>query len=238
MSHIDPYSYLLCGKECQALGTGVFASIFHMRMTFSSSSSVVNPVILLTNLLCFICSVYFTSLLLIKKIKVKVYVCQQRFSNIASDWLASPLPGSCFNIKMSSYQYRDPQDDLPAVLSLTWETPYQGKMVFLLKQGPVSQIHVRKNPCYISVIAAAHNKRSMDMCIAGYAWMSYLISIVRHLVPLINLCWVNSMLTGAKWQQSFRWKFPENFLEWNPVNFKRKLYWIQFMAGVVRTSLV
>ena len=36
-----------------------------------------------------------------------------------------------FNIKMLSYQY-----SLTTVLSLTWESPYLGKMVFILRQGP------------------------------------------------------------------------------------------------------
>ena len=38
------------------------------------------------------------------------------------------------NIKMSSKQYRDPM--FPTVLSLTWESPYLGKTVFILRRDP------------------------------------------------------------------------------------------------------
>ena len=45
------------------------------------------------------------------------------------------------NINMSSYQYRDShvkdKTVSPTVLSLTWESPYLGKAVFILKRGPV-----------------------------------------------------------------------------------------------------
>ena len=44
--------------------------------------------------------------------------------------------------KMSSYQYRDPhvkdKTVSPTALSLTWESPYLGKMVFILRRGPGS----------------------------------------------------------------------------------------------------
>ena len=44
------------------------------------------------------------------------------------------------NIKMSSYQYRDShvkdKTVSPTVLSLTWESPYLGKAVFILRRGP------------------------------------------------------------------------------------------------------
>ena len=49
-------------------------------------------------------------------------------------------PGPWFNIKMSSYQYRDSRVKdktvSPTVLSLTWESPYLGKTVFTLNRGP------------------------------------------------------------------------------------------------------
>ena len=48
--------------------------------------------------------------------------------------------GDRLNIKMSSYQYRDPhvkdKTVSPTVLSLTWESPYLGKTVFILRRGP------------------------------------------------------------------------------------------------------
>ena len=48
--------------------------------------------------------------------------------------------GDRLNIKMPSYQYRDShvKDKAvsPTVLSLTWESPYLGKMVFISRRGP------------------------------------------------------------------------------------------------------
>ena len=48
-------------------------------------------------------------------------------------------PWGRLNIKMSSYQYRDhhvkDKTVSPTVLSLTWESPYLGKTVFILRQG-------------------------------------------------------------------------------------------------------
>ena len=43
---------------------------------------------------------------------------------------------------MSSYQYRDShvkdKTVSPTILSLTWESPYLGKTVFILRRGPAS----------------------------------------------------------------------------------------------------
>ena len=54
----------------------------------------------------------------------------------------STSSGGRLNIKMSSYQYRDShvkdKTVSPTVLSLTWESPYLGKMVFILRRGPGS----------------------------------------------------------------------------------------------------
>ena len=48
--------------------------------------------------------------------------------------------GGRLNIKMPSYQYRDPyvkdKTVSPTVLSLTWESPYLGKTIFILRRGP------------------------------------------------------------------------------------------------------
>ena len=50
--------------------------------------------------------------------------------------------GGRLNIKISSYQYRDPhvkdKKGLTTVLSLTWESPYLGKTVFILRRVPGS----------------------------------------------------------------------------------------------------
>ena len=49
-------------------------------------------------------------------------------------------PGGRLNIKMLSYQYRDShvkdKTVSPTVLFLTWESPYLGKTVFILRRGP------------------------------------------------------------------------------------------------------
>ena len=51
-------------------------------------------------------------------------------------------PGGRLNIKMPSYQYRDSyvkdKTVSPTVLSLTRESPYLGKTVFILRRGPGS----------------------------------------------------------------------------------------------------
>ena len=54
--------------------------------------------------------------------------------------LVKQPPGGHLNINMLSYQYRDPhvKDKMvtPTVLSLTWESPYLGKTVFILRRDP------------------------------------------------------------------------------------------------------
>ena len=49
-------------------------------------------------------------------------------------------PGDRLNIKVASYQYRDPhvkdKTVSATVLSLIWESPYLGKTVFMLRRGP------------------------------------------------------------------------------------------------------
>ena len=55
-------------------------------------------------------------------------------------WILETHPGGRLNIKMPSYQYRDShvKDKTVSltVLSLTWESPYLGKTVFILRRGP------------------------------------------------------------------------------------------------------
>ena len=54
--------------------------------------------------------------------------------------IKSNLLGGHLNIKMPSYQYSDSyvkdKTVSPTVLSLTWESPYLGKTVFILRWGP------------------------------------------------------------------------------------------------------
>ena len=44
--------------------------------------------------------------------------------------------GDCLNIMMSSYQYMDPHVKDKTVLSLTWESPYLEKTVFIWRRVP------------------------------------------------------------------------------------------------------
>ena len=48
---------------------------------------------------------------------------------------------------MPSYQYRDPhvkdKTVSPTIFSLTWESPYLGKTVFILRRGPGNHMHVK-----------------------------------------------------------------------------------------------
>ena len=54
-----------------------------------------------------------------------------------------PQPtGGPLNIKMLSYQYTDPHVKDKTVLSLPWESPYLGKTVFILRQGPGSHFYL------------------------------------------------------------------------------------------------
>ena len=59
---------------------------------------------------------------------------------LCQDCYMSKSPWGRLNIKMSSYQYRDShvkdKTVSPTVLSLTWESPYLGKTVFILRRGP------------------------------------------------------------------------------------------------------
>ena len=56
------------------------------------------------------------------------------------------LSGGRLNIKMPSYQYRDSHAKdktvSPTVLSLTWGSPYLGKMVFILTWGSGSELGI------------------------------------------------------------------------------------------------
>ena len=58
--------------------------------------------------------------------------------------LGGKASGGRLNIKIPSYQYRDShvkdKTVSPTVLSLTWESTYLGKTVFILRRGPVSLV--------------------------------------------------------------------------------------------------
>ena len=60
----------------------------------------------------------------------------------AVDFLLSCTPGGRLKIKMLSYQHRNShvkdKTVSPTILSLTWESPYLEKTVFILRRGPGS----------------------------------------------------------------------------------------------------
>ena len=62
------------------------------------------------------------------------------------------LPGGRLNIKMPSYQYMDShvkdKTVLSTVLSLTWEFPYLGKAVFILRRGPGHDAKIENDEAY------------------------------------------------------------------------------------------
>ena len=65
---------------------------------------------------------------------------QQYFFVTSNESFQLCTPGGRLNIDTPSYQYRDSHDKdktvSPTVLSLTWESPYMGKTVFILTRGP------------------------------------------------------------------------------------------------------
>ena len=73
--------------------------------------------------------------------------------HINDTWEFSMLnpSGPRLNIKMLSYQYSDSvvKDKMVSltVLSLTWESPYLGKMVFILRRGPDAEMGISKDDC-------------------------------------------------------------------------------------------
>ena len=75
----------------------------------------------------------------------------QSWANASSELRAPGAPEGRLNIKMPSYQYRDchvkDKKVSPTVLSLTWESPYLGKTVFILRWGPESQRHIFSTHC-------------------------------------------------------------------------------------------
>ena len=107
---------------------------------------------------------------------------------LARDVTKGKMPqtaGGRLNIKKLSYQYRDPhvkdKDGLTTVISLAWGSPYLGKTVFILRQGPgnlashpgekeiwFSVILVTKIMCYSSNL-----KQKMNV-----TWCFFLLKIL------------------------------------------------------------
>ena len=70
------------------------------------------------------------------------FLCMRTYTYHTQNIKESPewRPEGRLNIKIPSYQYRDShikdKTVTPTVLSLTWESPYLGKTVFILRRGP------------------------------------------------------------------------------------------------------
>ena len=87
--------------------------------------------------------------------------------------------GGRLNIKMSSYQYRDPhvkdKTVSPTVLSLTWEPPYLGKTVFILRQGPVSYVgllaHGGHSQYDVMAFGIHHSSQSIYVYLIWFPWL-------------------------------------------------------------------
>ena len=83
--------------------------------------------------------------------------------------------GGRLNIKMASYQYRNShvkdKTVSPTVLSLTWESPYMGKTVFILRRGPGSLwcqvIHIH---CINSVRWVGWHKEGFHLPAQSHGW--------------------------------------------------------------------
>ena len=120
-------------------------SHFTGPLIFSKTSSMLttmNPVLCITDPLC--------------------------WESISYKWTTDKGPGGRLNIKMSSYQYRDPhvkEKTISRPLFLTWESPYLGKTVLILRRGPVLQ---KVCPCH-----------DIIMLTFNLTWMAMHDSVVR-----------------------------------------------------------
>ena len=82
---------------------------------------------------------------------------------------------------MSSYQHNDSHVEdktvSPTVLSLTWEFPYLGKTVFILRRGPESSQTIVTAEALIT-----HQHMYMCMCMYMYMYMH------MHMYIYVYLC--------------------------------------------------
>ena len=106
----------------------------------------------------------------------------------------SKRSGDRLNIKMPSYQYRDPhvkdKTVSPTVLSLTWESPYLGKTVFILRQGPGDPFHYRDVTWASSRLKSPTDKLFVQQLVEAYIRRNIK---VPHYWPFIR------KFTGDKW---------------------------------------
>ena len=102
----------------------------------------------------------------------------QVINNHVTNYVVRTDSGGRLNIKMPSYQYRDShvkdKTVSPTVLSLTWESPYMGKTVFILRRGPCLPCRRISDSCAISlskngkVFLFASEKLGMAMVTNGW----------------------------------------------------------------------
>ena len=108
-------------------------------------------------------------------------------------------PGGRLNIKMPSYRYRDShvkdKTVSPTVLSLTWESPYLGKTVFILRQGPVSWVTIVVSRLGGTAGWCSQNKSvavlsqslSLDQVLACVCWWQIAVCILKWLKVFVSL---------------------------------------------------
>ena len=101
----------------------------------------------------------------------------------------SYVGGGRLNIKMSSYQHNDSHVEdktvSPTVLSLTWEFPYLGKTVFILRRGPESSQTIVTAE---ALITHQHMCMCMCMCMYMYMYMYMYMHMHMHMYIYVYLC--------------------------------------------------
>ena len=109
-------------------------------------------------------------------------------------------PGGRLNIKMS-FHYRDPhvKDN---VLSLTWESPYLGKTIFVLKRGPaipadyiLEVVVIIQFPFTSYIIYFEYTFMAVDGLVTQGAMAS--VAMIASLLTVPNLCMADASL-GAQ----------------------------------------
>ena len=145
--------------------------------------------------------------------------CNTVLKSVMSSWCLTS--GGRLNIKMPSYQYRDShvkdKTVSPTVLSLTWESPYLGKTVFILRRGPG----------YLNSLADNYRKH-MWMSTPGAPFIYHGLTIIPTWISnyIHHKGW--DELTHSKLQRLHRWSLGTE------KQFHSKLYWAcdyLFMLG-------
>ena len=110
------------------------------------------------------------------RLNIKMLSCQYQNSHHKDKMVSWPIPdktvftltwapGGHLNIKMLSYQYRCPYvKDKTVSLSLTWESPYLGKAVFILTRAPDSLVGHRGAVPDQQCLPAARRRAQQRAC--------------------------------------------------------------------------